>query len=51
MDKVVLEISEEELEEVKKEMCDDYCKKVDEWKGDFDSFIDEVCVNCPLSRI
>ena len=49
--KAVLNISEEQLEDIKTEICDEYCGKRKEWQGEPDEFIDEVCVNCPLTRL
>ena len=49
--KAVLNISEEQLEDIKAEMCDDYCCKRKEWTGDPDELIDTVCADCPLSKI
>ena len=40
-----------QLEDIKASMCDNYCCKRKEWKGDPDELIDEVCVNCPLSSL
>ena len=40
-----------ELEDIKAEMCDDYCCKRKEWKGDPDDFIETICTECPLSRL
>lgn len=49
----VVDVTDEELEEIKAKMCDEYCVKrmSVEWKDDPDGFIDEECVNCPLSRL
>ena len=47
----VVDVTDEELEEIKTEMCDEYCRKWKEWKGEPNEFIDEVCVNCPLTRL
>lgn len=49
--KAVLNISEEQLEEIKTDLCDNYCAKRKEWTGDQDDFIEEICVNCPLTRL
>ena len=44
-------VTEEELEDIKTDLCDNYCAKRKEWTGDPDDFIEEICVNCPLSRL
>lgn len=58
--KTVVNVSEEELEEIKAEICDNYCKKLEEYNEksrgleavfNFDEFLDDVCANCPLSRL
>lgn len=50
----VIDVTDEELEEIKTEMCDKYCKHPESYRlfGDTEEeMIDEVCVNCPLSRL
>ena len=49
--RAVVQVTEEELEDIKAEMCDNYCSKRKEWTGDPDDFIEEICVNCPLTRL
>lgn len=44
-------VTEEELEDIKLDLCDNYCSKRKEWTGDQDDFIEEICVNCPLTRL
>ena len=44
-------VTEEELEDIKTDLCDNYCAKRKEWTGDQDDFIEEICVNCPLTRL
>lgn len=44
-------VTEEELEDIKTDLCDDYCAKRKEWTGDQDDFIEEICVCCPLTRL
>ena len=44
-------VTEEELEDIKTDLCDNYCGKRKEWTGDQDDFIEEICVNCPLTRL
>lgn len=44
-------VTEEELEDIKTDLCDNYCSKRKEWTGDQDYFIEEICVNCPLTRL
>lgn len=52
-EKTVLEI----IEEVRSEICDKYCKYSDinytrEYSdGEYDKMMEEVCDNCPLSRL
>lgn len=43
--------SELELEDIKTDLCDNYCSKRKEWTGDQDNFIEEICVNCPLTQL
>lgn len=54
-EKVVLNISENELEDIKADLCDNYCwyRKQADFDGEFefDEFIDNYCVHCPLSRL
>lgn len=47
----VVDVTEEELEDIKTDLCDNYCAKRKEWTGDQDDFIEEICVNCPLTRL
>ena len=53
--KVVLNVSEEELEDIKAEICDDYCwyrKQADlDGENEFDEFLEKYCCDCPLSRL
>lgn len=44
-------VTEEELEDIKTDLCDNYCAKRKEWTGDSDDFIEEICVNCPLTQL
>lgn len=44
-------VTEDELEDIKTDLCDNYCAKRKEWTGDPDEFIEEICVNCPLTRL
>lgn len=44
-------VTEEELEDIKTDLCDNYCFKRKEWTGDQDDFIEEICVCCPLTRL
>ena len=44
-------VTDEELEDIKTDLCDNYCSKRKEWTGDQDDFIEEICVNCPLTRL
>jgi hypothetical protein len=44
-------VTEEELEDIKTDLCDNYCGKRKEWTGDQDDFIEKICVNCPLTRL
>lgn len=44
-------VTEAELEDIKTDLCDNYCSKRKEWTGDQDDFIEEICVNCPLTRL
>lgn len=48
---MVVDVTEEELENIKTDLCDNYCAKRKEWTGDSDDFIEEICVNCPLTRL
>ena len=41
---------DEDLEKIKSEICDHYCKYPGEYK-DQDEMIDTVCVNCPLLKL
>jgi hypothetical protein len=38
----------EMFEDIKEQMCDKYCKYVDELG---EEEIDELCTNCPLNRL
>ena len=49
--KAVVNVTEEELEDIKTDLCDNYCSKRKEWTGDQDDFIEEICVCCPLTRL
>jgi len=58
--KAVVNVTEEELEDIKADICDNYCKKLAEYNEkssgleavyNFDEFLDEVCSKCPLSRL
>lgn len=49
--KTIVNVSENELEDIKTDLCDNYCAKRKEWTGDSDDFIEEICVNCPLTRL
>lgn len=40
---------DEEIEEVKSEMCDYYCKYTEDWKEGKD--VEEICNKCPLNRL
>ena len=40
----------EDLEKIKSDICDHYCKYPGEYK-DQDEMIDTVCVNCPLLKL
>ena len=44
-------VTEEELEDIKTDLCDNYCSKRKEWTGNQDDFIEEICVNCPLTQL
>ena len=44
-------VTEEELEDIKTDLCDNYCSKRKEWTGNQDDFIEEICVCCPLTRL
>ena len=42
----------EKIEEIKQEICDKYCKYLDEWDEDDGDITDsEICRNCPLVRL
>lgn len=40
---------DEEIEEIKSEICDHYCKHTEQWKAGED--IEEICDKCPLNRL
>lgn len=43
-----------ELERVKSEMCDNYCKYTETWdeeKEGRELYTSEICDNCPLCRL
>lgn len=42
------------IEEVKTEICDNYCRYTTIYNindGEYDATMEEICVNCPLSRL
>lgn len=42
------------VEQIKADMCDNYCKWPSLYKGDenaFDRLLDERCAHCPLNRL
>ena len=50
------------LEDVAKQMCDNYCKMPAQWQEEhglenldddiqFDNFVDEVCEKCPMLQL
>lgn len=41
----------EELEEIKTDICDHYCKYPAEWDEDDGPIEDAICKNCPLTRL
>lgn len=50
------ELFQEDIEEIKEQICDNYCKypeqyKVNDEEFGFDQMQDEVCVDCPLCRL
>ena len=52
---MVVDVTEEELEDIKADICDNYCyyrRKADlDGDNEFDEFIDNFCVHCPLTRL
>ena len=45
--KVVSEI----IEDVKAEICDNYCKYPEQWVDKEGEMMDEICKNCPLGKL
>ena len=41
----------EEIEDIKTQMCDHYCKYRDEWDEDDRPIEDAICKSCPLTRL
>ena len=41
-------MTSQEMEEIKEQMCDKYCRMPDWYAGDQ---LEEVCENCPLNRL
>lgn len=39
------------MDELIEEICDNVCKCREAWDGDQDEFIDEVCADCPVTRL
>ena len=42
------------VEDVKKDICDHYCKWPEEWDAEANpnvEFVDAVCAYCPLNRL
>ena len=40
---------DEEIDDIKSEICDHYCKHTEKWKAGED--IEEICHKCPLNRL
>ena len=48
----LLEYISNELEKVKSEMCDNYCKHpVNHTSEEWENVQDDICYQCPLSRL
>ena len=41
----------EEVEDIKTQMCDHYCRYRDEWDEDNGPIEDAICKSCPLTRL
>ena len=44
----------EEFEDIKEQMCRNYCKYTDKWDAEimgYELFESEVCAQCPLNRL
>lgn len=41
----------EQIEDIKTQMCDHYCKYRDEWDEDDGPIEDVICKSCPLTRL
>lgn len=44
-----VEMMDEEIEEVKAEICDHYCKYTEQWENGED--IEDIYDKCPLNRL
>lgn len=41
----------EQVEDIKTQMCDHYCRYRDEWDEDDGPIEDVICKSCPLTRL
>ena len=41
----------EEIEDIKTQICDHYCKYVESWDEDDGPMKDTICKSCPLTRL
>ena len=41
----------EQVEDIKTQMCDHYCKYRDEWDEDDGPIEDVICKSCPMTRL
>lgn len=39
------------LEEVRAEICDDYCRFRKDWEGTLEDLLRDKCMDCPLGRL
>ena len=39
------------LDEVATAMCDKYCKYPESYEGNYDEMLEEVCAECPMSKV
>ena len=43
-------MSNEEIEQIIEDFCDNYCKYREQWDGDDELSESDICRNCPLDR-
>lgn len=41
----------DQFEEIKEQMCEHYCKYVENWDEDDGPIEDAICKSCPLTRL